>query len=184
MRKIRKRVIRKSGANIVTLQEIHRKPGADQVRQLADALGWHINRNVHFDAGDNPGRCDKPQSGKAGNTILSKFTNHPPVARPDTAVGGAPRGPGRQGALLLRLQVGIILTGDFNAKPADALSKRFGSAGWVDTGAKYANGPTLGNARTRLHPHQRRHHDERLPALHHGLRPPADRDEDDPLNHG
>ncbi|MFG1702383.1 endonuclease/exonuclease/phosphatase family protein [Nonomuraea sp. M3C6] len=41
----------------------------------------------------------------------------------------------------------LILTGDFNALPTDALSKRFVSAGWADTGARYANQPTLGDAR-------------------------------------
>ncbi|WP_165977503.1 endonuclease/exonuclease/phosphatase family protein [Nonomuraea diastatica] len=177
-------VIRKSGANIVTLQEIHRKPGADQVRQLADALGWHISDNAHFGAGDNPGPCDKPQPGKAGNTILSKFTIAERVTIPLTNFATCPvnrsmagvkldlgggrtvrvftthLSPGLSATSVARREAqadkvrsyfgsrsGIILTGDFNAKPADALSKRFVSAGWVDTGAEYADKPTLGNAR-------------------------------------
>ncbi|WP_084774771.1 endonuclease/exonuclease/phosphatase family protein [Nonomuraea candida] len=67
------KVIRDSGANVVTLQEIHRRPGADQVRQLADELGWDLTANAHFGAGDDAGPCDAPQPGKAGNAILSSY---------------------------------------------------------------------------------------------------------------
>ncbi|MEV4087310.1 hypothetical protein AB0J43_44325, partial [Nonomuraea fuscirosea] len=51
------KVVKDSGANVVTLQEIHRRPGADQVRELADALGWDITANAHFGAGDDVGPC-------------------------------------------------------------------------------------------------------------------------------
>jgi endonuclease/exonuclease/phosphatase family metal-dependent hydrolase len=178
------RVIRDSGANVVTLQEIHRRPDADQVRLLADELGWDITDNAHFGAGDDVGPCDDPQPGKAGNAILSsyrivervtiKLTDFAtcPVNRSMAGVrldlgGGAQvrvftthLSPGLSQTSVSRREAqaakvldyfgtrtGLILTGDFNALPTDALSKRFVSAGWVDTGARYANKPTLGDAR-------------------------------------
>lgn len=178
------KVIRDSGANIVTLQEIHRRPDADQVRQLADELGWNITTNAHFGAGDDVGPCDAPQPGKAGNAILSSFKIVERVTLPLTdfttcpvnrsmagaklALGGTSTvtvfsthlSPGLSQTSVSRREAQaakvlgyfgsrsqLILTGDFNAKPTDAPSKRFVSAGWVDTGAKYANKPTHGDAR-------------------------------------
>ncbi|MFI7634392.1 endonuclease/exonuclease/phosphatase family protein [Nonomuraea sp. NPDC049400] len=177
-------VIRGSGANIVTVQEIHRKPSADQVRQLADELGWDITANAHFGAGDNPGPCDDPQPGAAGNAILSSFRILERVTIPLTDFATCPvnrsmagvkldlgggstitvftthLSPGLSATSVARREAqadkvrdyfgsrsGLILTGDFNALPTDALSKEFVSAGWVDTGARYANKPTLGDAR-------------------------------------
>ncbi|MCF6469521.1 hypothetical protein FAF44_14135 [Nonomuraea sp. MG754425] len=177
-------VIRDSGANVVTLQEIHRRPDADQVRQLADELGWDITANAHFGAGDDVGPCDDPQPGKAGNAILSSFRIVERVtikltdfatcpvnrsmagAKLDLGGGAEVRvftthlSPGlsqtsvdrreAQAAKVLAYfgsRTGIILTGDFNAPPTDALSKRFVSAGWTDTGARYAALPTHGDAR-------------------------------------
>ncbi|MFI7125384.1 endonuclease/exonuclease/phosphatase family protein [Nonomuraea sp. NPDC050153] len=177
-------VIRGSGANIVTVQEIHRKPDADQVKQLADELGWDITANAHFGAGDNPGPCDDPQPGKAGNAILSSFKIVERVTIPLTDFETCPVNRSMAGAKLdlgggstitvftTHLSPGLsatsvarreaqadkvrdyfgsrsqlILTGDFNAPPTDALSKKFVAAGWVDTGAKYANKPTHGDAR-------------------------------------
>ncbi|MEV0382276.1 endonuclease/exonuclease/phosphatase family protein [Nonomuraea sp. NPDC050643] len=178
------KVIRDSGANIVTLQEVHRRPGADQVRELADALGWDITANAHFGVGDDVGPCDDPQPGKAGNAILSRFPIIERVTIPLTDFATCPvnrsmagvrldlgggvdvrvftthLSPGltapsvtrreAQAAKILAYfgsRTGLILTGDFNAPPTDALSKRFVSAGWVDTGARYADQPTHGTAR-------------------------------------
>ncbi|MET9247097.1 endonuclease/exonuclease/phosphatase family protein [Nonomuraea sp. NPDC003709] len=177
-------VIRGSGANIVTVQEIHRKPEADQVKQLADELGWDITANAHFGAGDNPGPCDDPQPGKAGNAILSSFKILERVTIPISDFETCPVNRSMAGAKLdlgggstitvftthlspglsatsvarreaqadkvrnyLANRSPLILTGDFNAPPTDALSKKFVSAGWVDTGARYANQPTHGDAR-------------------------------------
>jgi endonuclease/exonuclease/phosphatase family metal-dependent hydrolase len=177
-------VIRDSGANIVTLQEIHRRPDADQVRQLAGELGWDITANAHFGVGDDVGPCDDPQPGKAGNAILSSFKIVERVTIPLTDFATCPvnrsmagvkldlgggsaitvfsthLSPGLSATSVARREAQaakvldyfgsrsqLILTGDFNAMPADALSKRFVSAGWADTGAKYANKPTLGDAR-------------------------------------
>ncbi|PZG14396.1 endonuclease/exonuclease/phosphatase family protein [Nonomuraea aridisoli] len=176
--------IRAAGADIVTVQEIHRRPDADQVRQLADALGWHISANAHFGAGDNPGPCDDPQSGQAGNAILSSFPIVERVTIRLTDFATCPVNRSMAGAKLdlgggssvtvftthlspglsatsvarreaqadkvrtyLGSRTGVILTGDFNAPPTDALSRRFVSAGWLDTGARYADEPTLGDAR-------------------------------------
>jgi endonuclease/exonuclease/phosphatase family metal-dependent hydrolase len=177
-------VIRSSGANIVTLQEIHRKPGNDQVQQLASELGWDITENAHFGAGDNVGPCDNPEPGMAGNAVLSSFKilervtiklsdfETCPVNRSMAGVKlslGASAtirvftthlSPGLSATSVERREAQatkvlnyfgsrspLILTGDFNAPPTDAMSKRFVNAGWVDTGAKYANKPTLGDAR-------------------------------------
>ncbi|MEU6712540.1 endonuclease/exonuclease/phosphatase family protein [Nonomuraea sp. NPDC046802] len=177
-------VIRDSGANVVTLQEIHRRPDADQVRELADELGWDITANAHFGAGDDVGPCDDPQPGKAGNAILSSFKIVERVTIPLTDFATCPVNRSMAGAKLdlgggatvtvfsthlspglsatsvarreaqankvlnyFGSRTGLILTGDFNAPPTDALSKRFVSAGWVDTGAKYADQPTHGSAR-------------------------------------
>ncbi|WP_345572565.1 endonuclease/exonuclease/phosphatase family protein [Nonomuraea rosea] len=177
-------VIRGSGANIVTVQEIHRRPDADQVAQLAAELGWDLTANAHFGVGDDVGPCDDPQPGKAGNAILSKFRIVERVTIPlsdfatcpvnrsmagvklDLGGGSAVTvfsthlSPGLSATSVARREAqadkvrayfgsrtGLILTGDFNAPPTDALSKQFVSAGWADTGAKYANMPTLGNAR-------------------------------------
>ncbi len=177
-------VIRASGANIVTLQEIHRRPDADQVRQLAAELGWHISDNAHFGAGDNVGPCDDPQPGTAGNAVLSKYkivervtirlTDYAtcPVNRSMAGVrldlgGGATirvftthLSPGLSAESVARRQAqarkildyfgtrtGLILTGDFNAKPTDTVTKWFVQAGWLDTGARHADEPTLGSAR-------------------------------------
>ncbi|TDD43298.1 hypothetical protein E1286_29120 [Nonomuraea terrae] len=176
--------IRASGANIVTVQEIHRRPDADQVRQLADALGWDITANAHFGAGDNPGPCDDPQPGQAGNAVLSSFRIVERVTIRLTDFATCPVNRSMAGAKLdlgggssvtvftthlspglsatsvarreaqadkvrtyLGTRTGVILTGDFNAPPTDALSRRFVSAGWLDTGARYADEPTLGDAR-------------------------------------
>ncbi|MBF8185317.1 endonuclease/exonuclease/phosphatase family protein [Nonomuraea sp. K274] len=178
------KVIRDSGANIVTLQEIHRRPDADQVRQLADELGWNITANAHFGAGDNVGPCDDPQPGMAGNAILSSYKILERVTIPLTDFATCPVNRSMAGAKLdlgggtsitvfsthlspglsatsvarreaqadkvrtyFGSRTGLILTGDFNAKPTDTLSRKFVSAGWLDTGAKYANKPTLGDAR-------------------------------------
>ncbi len=178
------KVVKDSGANVVTLQEIHRRPGADQVRELADELGWDITANAHFGMGDDVGPCDDPQPGKAGNAILSSYrivervtlpiSNFAtcPVNRSMAGVkldlgGGAQvrvftthLSPGLSATSVSRREAqaakvlgyfgtrtGVILTGDFNAPPTDALSKRFVSAGWTDTGARYANKPTHGDAR-------------------------------------
>ncbi|MFI7614026.1 endonuclease/exonuclease/phosphatase family protein [Nonomuraea terrae] len=176
--------IRATGANIVTVQEIHRRPDADQVRQLADALGWDITANAHFGAGDNPGPCDDPQPGQAGNAVLSSFRIVERVTIRLTDFATCPVNRSMAGAKLdlgggssvtvftthlspglsatsvarreaqadkvrtyLGTRTGVILTGDFNAPPTDALSRRFVSAGWLDTGARYADEPTLGDAR-------------------------------------
>ncbi|GAA3705529.1 hypothetical protein GCM10022224_083720 [Nonomuraea antimicrobica] len=178
------KVIRDNGANVVTLQEIHRKPEADQVRQLADELGWDITANAHFGAGDDVGPCDAPQPGKAGNAVLSSYRIVERVTIPLTDFATCPvnrsmagvrldlgggaevrvftthLSPGLSATSVARREAqaakvldyfgtrtGLILTGDFNAPPTDALSKRFVSAGWVDTGARYAPQPTLGDAR-------------------------------------
>ncbi|MGN9841012.1 endonuclease/exonuclease/phosphatase family protein [Nonomuraea sp. H19] len=177
-------LIRSSGANVVTLQEIHRRPDADQVKQLAEELGWHITDNAHFGAGDNVGPCDDPQPGLAGNAVLSKFkilervtirlTDFAtcPVNRSMAGVrldlgGGASirvftthLSPGLSATSVARREAQarkvldyfgsrspLILTGDFNAKPTDTLSKWFVQAGWTDTGAKYGSEPTHGDAR-------------------------------------
>ncbi|MCK2216029.1 endonuclease/exonuclease/phosphatase family protein [Actinomadura sp. ATCC 31491] len=177
-------VVRASGANVVTLQEIHRRPDADQVKELADELGWDLTANAHFGAGDNPGPCDDPQPGKAGNAILSSFRIAERVTIPLTDFATCPvnrsmagvkldlgggasitvftthLSPGLSATSLARREAqadkvrayfgsrtGLVLTGDFNAPPTDALSKKFVSAGWTDTGARYANKPTHGNAR-------------------------------------
>ncbi|SEF67120.1 Metal-dependent hydrolase, endonuclease/exonuclease/phosphatase family [Nonomuraea solani] len=178
------KVIRDSGANVVTLQEVHRRPGADQVRQLADALGWDITANAHFGVGDDVGPCDAPEEGKAGNAILSSFRIVERVTIPLSNFATCPVNRSMAGAKLdlgggaqvtvftthlspglsatsvsrreaqatkirdyLGTRTGVVLTGDFNALPTDPLSKSFVSAGWTDTGARYANKPTHGTAR-------------------------------------
>ncbi|MEV0620904.1 endonuclease/exonuclease/phosphatase family protein [Nonomuraea sp. NPDC050404] len=178
------KVIRDSGANVVTLQEVHRRPGADQVRQLADELGWDLTDNAHFGAGDDVGPCDDPQPGKAGNAILSSYKIVERVTIPLTKFATCPvnrslagvkldLGEGAQLRVftthlspgLSQTSVGrreaqaakvldyfgnrspLVLTGDFNAQPADPLSKRFRNAGWLDAGGKHANKPTHGSAR-------------------------------------
>jgi endonuclease/exonuclease/phosphatase family metal-dependent hydrolase len=75
-------LIRNQGANVVTVQEIHRRPEVDQVKQLADALGWDLTANVHFGPADHLGPCGDERPGWAGNAILTSFRIMQRVTKP------------------------------------------------------------------------------------------------------
>jgi len=177
-------VISSHGVDVVTVQEIHRRPDWDQVRELADALGWHISANVHFGRGDNPGPCDDEWPGDAGNAVLSAFPIVAKVTRPlspasqDCPVKRSMAGvkidvngtalhvftshftPGAgSAAVTLRQQQAravvdylthpgpLLFTGDLNDRPGSTIHGWVTGAGFQDTGARFADDPTLGTAR-------------------------------------
>lgn len=177
-------VIRTHGVDVVTVQEIHRRPDWDQVRELADALGWHISTNVHFGRSDNPGPCDDEWPGDAGNAVLSAFPIVEKVTKPlspanqDCPVKRSMAGvkidvngtallvftshftPGHgTAAVTLRQQQArtvvdylthpgpLLFTGDLNDVATSTIHGWFVDAGFLDTGARFADDPTLGTAR-------------------------------------
>lgn len=75
-------VIRAYDIDVVTVQEIHRRPEWDQVRELANELGWQLGTNVHFGPADNPGPCDDEWPGDAGNAVLTRFPIVERVTKP------------------------------------------------------------------------------------------------------
>lgn len=177
-------VIRQYGIDVVTVQEIHRRPEWDQVAELAAALGWQLGTNVHFGPSDRPGPCDDEWAGDAGNAVLSRF---PIVERVTKALSPASQDcPVRRSLAGVRLDVNgaalrvftthltpghgaaatalrgdqattiaqyltqsgpILFTGDLNDPPGSPTTALFTSRGWLDTGGRYANQPTLGTAR-------------------------------------
>jgi endonuclease/exonuclease/phosphatase family metal-dependent hydrolase len=174
-----------NGVNVLTVQEIHRRPSWDQVRQLADELGWQLTTNVHFGPADNPGPCDDEWEGQAGNAILTSFRIAERVTKPlspasqDCPVRRSMAGvrldlgdnrtirvftshfsPGHSAApVALRQQQArtvvdylsqsgpLVFTGDINDVPGSTIHGWFVGAGFLDTGGRYANEPTLGTAR-------------------------------------
>jgi endonuclease/exonuclease/phosphatase family metal-dependent hydrolase len=177
-------VIRQYGIDVVTVQEIHRRPEWDQVRELADALGWQLGAGVHFGRADNPGPCDDEWPGDAGNAVLSRYpivervtkplspdSQDCPVKRSLAGVrldvdGTALRvftshlspGTGSSSVALRQAQARtiadyltqsgpILFTGDLNDRPGSTVTGYFTAKGWLDTGGRYADDPTLGTAR-------------------------------------
>lgn len=57
-------LIKAHGVDVVTVQEIHRRPELDQVKQLADRLGWELGTNVHFGPPTTPARATTSGRGR------------------------------------------------------------------------------------------------------------------------
>ncbi|GAB3976714.1 hypothetical protein GCM10027615_47010 [Plantactinospora veratri] len=177
--------VQANGVNVLTVQEVHRRPSRDQVQQLADELGWQLTTNVHFGPADSPGPCDDEWEGQAGNAILTSFRIAERVTKPlspvnqDCPVRRSMAGvkldlggnrtirvftshftPGHSAAAVaLRQQQArtvvdylsqsgpLLFTGDINDVPGSTIHRWFVGAGFLDTGGRYANEPTLGTAR-------------------------------------
>ncbi|MGH8880600.1 MAG: endonuclease/exonuclease/phosphatase family protein [Stackebrandtia sp.] len=74
--------VKDGGIDVLTVQEIQRVPGKDQVMGLVKRLGWYTGDkpNVHFSQGDRPGPCDDEGKGWVGNAVMSKY----PIAQKKT----------------------------------------------------------------------------------------------------